>query len=223
MQDGLAIAVFALLAVPGILGVWIWSAFSPSPKLDADERLLRLVMVSILSYVILGAFSWVGVEQLNPRKLIQTADSINQLFSFNVMLIVMAASTVGIVIGVLSAKVTEHEALHRAARKFGLTYKVGRSSHWDTVVHGIAKQKWIGVKFADGSQFMGYIHSFSECTEERSLVLRPVGKIKDDGTVDWWPYGHSMWIPCVEDLASIRICENSWEDRNATTGSESPE
>ncbi len=222
MSDGLGLALFALLAVPGIFGVWFWAAFSPSPKLDADERLLRVVVLSLWSYGVLGLVAMTGLNHFDPAHLMAAANSLEQAFSVVTLRTVFYASVVAVATGVTAAKATEYELAHKIARRFNLSYKAGYHSHWDSVLHGLAKQKWISIRFNDGRQFVGYIQSFSECTDERSLILCPVGKIGDDGSVDMWPESHSLWIPDFSDISSIRVCGDSKEqdhDESATTQS----
>lgn len=205
MPDGPDFAIFVLLSVPGILGVWFWSSFSPSPKLPADDRLLRLIILSLISYSTLGVASAVGLSYFSPDALYSSTKTIEDAFSWSSLKIVFFATLVSLGYSAISIKQTEHEWVHKLARKFKFTYKHGYSSHWDTVVHGPLKGSWVSVKFSNDEEYIGYIKDYSECTEERSFSLASVGKYKKSGEIVWWPSEHLLWVPDISVVRSIRV------------------
>ena len=206
MPESPEIVVFVLLVLPGLMALGLYQSLAPVKAHEASTKIVLAIVLSICSYVVLAALnawlSWIP----DPSILLKASDtSLADVFSVDVLFVVGAACVISVSIAFLLVLQTCHELMHRFCRWAHITRRFGYSSHWDAVMHTKGKHSWIGIKFQDGDEYVGALESHSDASDERSLLLGPVAKIKPDGFREDWGENDYLFIPDILKIRSIRI------------------
>lgn len=218
MPDGPDVAVFILLALPGFIALGLYTTLTPTKPHEASNQIVLVVVLSMLSYLFLASthlvFAWMpdpgallaatsaqalsdGKESLKP--------GLNTVFTQPVLLAVAAASGIATLLGLILVHISCREWLHRCARAMKLSKKYGYTSHWDVIVHTVAKKRWLSIIFEDKTEYIGALESYSDASDERSLLLGSVAKYKEDGKRDVWGEGDFLFVPDLKGVRSIRL------------------
>ncbi len=226
MPETPEIAVFVLLALPGFLALGLYTSLTPTRQHETANQIVLVIVLSILSYLVVAAAhaAWCAVP--NPMALLAATEGpstggdgagaaakrgLAAVFTPDVLLAVGAASLAAALLGLSLAFVSCNEWLHRFARRTGLSRKFGYSSHWDVVVHTVARKRWISVIFEDGAEYIGGLESYSDASDERSLLLGGVAKYDGEGKRVVWPKDDFLFIPDVSRVRSMRLVAVSKE------------
>lgn len=221
MPDGPEIAVFVLLALPGLLFVALYDSLASTREREITMAVVIVIIVSILSYLAIEGLRIMGIGAPSPAILLQASrESLPSVFGAQQLLIVGLASAIGSILGILTSFAQQHELVHRALRRCRVTRRSGYASHWDSVSHVRARDAWVGVYFSDGTQVVGWADSFSDASEERSLALTRVSKYDANGERIEWRPDELLFIPDLSVVRSIRITpvhkETKRDDTKAT-------
>lgn len=207
MPESPEIVVFVLLLLPGLLALGLYQSLAPVKTHEASAKVVLAIILSICSYVALAILhsSWVWIP--DPSIVLASADSnLSNVFSMDLLIVVTSACFISSLIAFLLILQTSHELMHRFCRFTRITRRFGYSSHWDAVVHTKCKHSWISVKFKEGDdEYVGALESHSDASEERSILLGPVVKIKPDGSRLDWAENEYLFIPDISNVRSFRI------------------
>ena len=205
MPDGIGIAVFVLMALPGLIAVGIYNALSPTRERDLSRSLVMVVCLSILGYLTTALLSNIWSWIPDPSVLfLARGEDLGSAFNEQALPVVAMSCGMGLLLGLLISLLSNQETLHRICRKLRLSRQYGYSSHWDAVAHRLATNSWIGVKFNDGDEYVGWLHSASDASDERSLLLTSVVKYAPDSAREW-PPEDMLFIPSLDSVRSIRL------------------
>jgi hypothetical protein len=210
MPESTAIAVFVLLALPGLLAVGLCETLTPARSQGASIRVVVAVVLSTISYLLLAVLhSTLGPGSRlvpNPSVLLDAStEDLASVFTPAVISAVGAACLIAVGASLLLVLQANHEILHRVCRRARLTRRCGYSCHWDAVVHRQGARGWVHVKFKDGDEYVGAIESHSDASDERSLLLNPVSKMISPGEPEAWGENEYLFIPDISTVRSMRI------------------
>lgn len=231
MPESPAIAVFVLLALPGLLALGLYQSLTPTRTQQASTRVVLAITLSLISYLVLAVLhSWLSSRSSwypDPTILLDASgENLRSVFSLEVIWVVTTACVVSTLIAIALVVQTNHELLHRVSRFMRITRRYGYDSHWDVVMHTKGMASWINVKFLDGDEYVGAIESYSDASDERSLLLGSVAKINPDKSREDWGDNGYLYIPNISEVRSMRIqvvlkeSNNGEESRHQSSESE---
>lgn len=210
MPESTAIAVFVLLALPGLLAVGLCEALTSTRSQPVGSRVVIAIVLSALSYLLLAGLQvslgrgsrWVP----NPAVLLHAStEDLATVFTPAVLTAVGGACLIAVCASLLLVLQANHELFHRACRWARLTRRCGYTCHWDAVVHRQGAGSWVHVKFKDGDEYVGAIESHSDASDERSLLLNPVSKMNSSDKSELWDENEFLFIPDISTVRSMRI------------------
>ncbi len=206
MPDGTGIAVVVLLALPGFLALGVFSTLAPCRDRDFSVTTVLVVGLAILSYLATHGLSLLFCWVPSPSVLLSasTAD-LHTVFNTQSLRCVLVASGVGVFCGVILTFSSHHEIFHRLCRTIGISRRFGYSSHWDAVLHTTGRKAWISVKFEDGDEYVGWLSSNSDASEERSLSLCRVAKYGENEKMIEWAEDELLFLPDLSRVRSVRL------------------
>ncbi len=206
-------AALILLIVPGLLGHSLFCAFTYTAKPSWSGRTVVALILSTLSYLILAGLRSISVFGLamfawlpNPEPLVAALNNgtggvinINSLSCVGVACVLSVFMTLGLVLA------QNARALHKAARRLGMTTNSGFETEWDSVMIQLARQRWVMLLMQDGSAFTGWLQSHDVASDQRAVVLSKVREYDAEGKNFMWPEKELLFLHSLESVRAIRL------------------
>lgn len=211
MPEDPSIAVFVLLALPGLIALWLYESITPTRTKNGLIQIVYAIVLSLLSYLLVRILhslqpAWIVPSIPNPAILLEAStEELDAVFSWPVIAVVAVASCVSVILSIGWASVANKEGMHRVLRWIGVTRRHGYESLWDTVFYTRTENAWVTVKFNDGDEYSGFISNHSDTSDERAVVLERVVKLNDSGELRRWDSHECLFIPDVAVVRSIRF------------------
>jgi hypothetical protein len=206
MPESPEIAAIVLLILPGLITLGLYQTLAPVKEHEITVQIVFAIIFAITSYVLVAAIhsfiTWIP----DPTVLLDASKGdLRMVFSLDSLLAVGAACIVSVTIAILLVVQTYNEWLHRICRHVKLTRRIGYASHWDCVAHTKGRRSWIAIRFENGSEFIGALESYSDTSEERSLLLTQVAKVTRGENREDWADNEYLFIPDISTVRSMRI------------------
>ena len=187
-EEGLPIngTVLALILIfiPGIVCYGIVAALAPKKERENLAVALQMFLYGIVSYMILYLLQRVfrelaqyihinSIKLLDPSKISDTPID---------PIAIMAATVIGVLLGLLVTLNLEYNILMKTCRKCRVTRRFGDNDTWDLIQNSKDTNNWVTIRDEEHKRmYQGWVGAFSTGGEPRALVLERV-IVYDAGT-----------------------------------------
>jgi hypothetical protein len=179
--DELGLKILYLL-IPGIIALGIVKSLGPKKPRSDLESGLQIFIYGIVCYLIAGflegVYLWifsaaegfwhtVASQSLGLATLNSDAGLGSAQIAF--------ATFIGIIVGMIVAKLQTNSLPHFYLRKWGLTDRTNEVDIWEFTLNSPNIDRWVTVRHHDnGKIYQGWVQGYSNGGDERELLLTDV-------------------------------------------------
>jgi len=222
MPSGTGLILFVLLIAPGLLAsVYISKTVNRKDR-GVFDKSVESIIFALFAYICLYVLKWASGLIPDPSVIlgIKSSSDLSAIITADVITAIASAGFLAIVLAIVWSKCLQWCVIPRILNTLKLSNRGPFESHWDDLMHEIAKNRWVSLKLTDGREFIGWLDSFSDGSDERSLSLVRVRKrIEDDkdGEPQWsvWPLDDRMYVPDAKSIVSMRLYSPVTEEKSS--------